>query len=204
MSGAEIANLRAAASNFVADMLNIDPNQRVSITVVPYNAQVNLGPTLLSKFNATHLHNLKDMNCLELPNAVFGAPAIPRNVALTMLAWSDHSYGTLLGGYFNPTDTTYARPNTSGNVCRQTPTNVVRMASQNRSQLQSQLKGLQAGGNTSIVLGMKWNAALLDPVRRPGKPGRMGCERIMSLAQSVPPIGGSERPSPGNAELFSR
>ena len=166
MSGAKIANLRAAASNFVADMLDSDPNQRVSITVVPYNAQVNLGPTLRGKFNATHLHNVTDVNCLELPNAVFGAPAIPRNVALPMMAWSDHYYGTLTGGYVNPTDTTYARPNTSANFCRQTPANVVRMASQNRAQLQSQINGLQAGGNTSIVLGMKWGAALLDPAAR--------------------------------------
>jgi hypothetical protein len=163
MSGAKIANLRAAASNFVADMLDSDPNQRVSITVVPYNAQVNLGPTLRSKFNATHLHNVANVNCLELPNSVFGAPAIPRTVALPMMAWSDHYYGTLLGGYIDPTDMTYARPNTSANFCRQNPANVVRMASQNSTQLQSQINGLQAGGNTSIVLGMKWGAALLDP-----------------------------------------
>lgn len=43
MLGAKIANLRAAASHFVAGMLDSDPNQRVSISVVPYNAQVHLG-----------------------------------------------------------------------------------------------------------------------------------------------------------------
>ncbi|MEY3960080.1 MAG: hypothetical protein RIR14_734 [Pseudomonadota bacterium] len=165
MSGAKIANLRTAASRFVATMLDNDPHRRVSITVVPYNAQVNLGATLRGKFNATHQHGVANVNCLELPNSVFGSPAIPRNVALPMMAWSDHYHGTATG-YVEPTNVTFAVPNTAANFCRQTPANVVRMASQNRAQLQSQINGLQAGGNTSIVLGMKWGAALLDPAAR--------------------------------------
>lgn len=166
MGGSKIANLRTAASNFVATMLDGDPNQRVSTSVVPYNAQVNLGAALRSKFNATDVHGVANVNCLELPASVFGAPAIPRTTALPMMAWSDHYYGTLLGGYLAPTEVTYARPNTAANFCRPTPANVVRMASQNKTQLQADIAGLQAGGNTSIVLGMKWGAALLDPAAR--------------------------------------
>lgn len=167
MSGAKIANLRTAASNFVATMLDGDPNNRVSISVVPYNAQVNLGPTLRGKFNATHVHNVANVNCLELPPSVFDQPAIPRATALPMMAWSDHYYGTnTSGGFISPTDAALARPNQANNFCRQTPANVVRMPSQNKAQLQAQINGLQAGGNTSIVLGMKWGLALLDPAAR--------------------------------------
>ena len=166
MNGAKIANLRVAAANFVGTMMDSDPNRRVSISVVPYNAQVNLGATLRGKFNATDLHGVANVNCLELPASVFASPAIPRTTALPMMAWADHAYGTLQGGYLAPTDANYARPNTSSNFCRPTPANVVRMASQNKDQLQADIRGLQAGGNTSIVLGMKWAAALLDPAAR--------------------------------------
>lgn len=166
MGGAKIANLRQAASNFVETMLEGDHERRVSISVVPYNAQVNLGPTLRGAFNATHQHGVTDINCLELPASVFASPAIPRNTALPMMAWSDHAYGTLFSGYVAPTDTTYARPNTANNACRPTAANIVRMASQNVDELQGHINGLQAGGATSIVLGMKWGAALLDPAAR--------------------------------------
>lgn len=167
MSGTKIANLRTAAARFVGTMMDSDPNHRVSIAVVPYNAQVNLGATLRSKFNATDVHNVANVDCLELPASVFAQPAIPRTTALPMMAWSDHYYSTnTSGGFVSPTHTTYARPDTRNNFCRPTPANIVRMPGQTKTQLQAQINGLQAGGNTSIVLGMKWGTALLDPEAR--------------------------------------
>ena len=166
MNGAKIANLRTAASKFVADMLDDDTEHRVSISIVPYNAQVNLGETLRNKFNVTDVHTVANVNCLELPPAAFASAAIPRSLPLAMMAWSDHYYATNTGGYVAPTDVNYAKPNYSANYCRPTPGNVVRMASQNKAQLQADINGLTAGGNTSIVLGMKWGAALMDPAAR--------------------------------------
>lgn len=167
MSGAKIANLRTAASNFVATMLDNDPDHRISIAVVPYNAQVNLGATLRSKYNATDVHNVADVNCLELPASVYGAPGISRATPIPMMAYSDHYYGTnLTNAYIPVNNPALARPNFSANYCRQGTANVVRMPSQNRAQLQAQINALTAGGNTSIMLGMKWGAALLDPAAR--------------------------------------
>jgi hypothetical protein len=108
MLGAKITNLRTAASHFVADMRDSGPNQRVSITVAPYNAQVHLRPTLRSKFNATPLHTVVDAHSLEWPNSVFGAPIIPRNLALPMMARSDQYRGTLMDSYTIPTEATCA------------------------------------------------------------------------------------------------
>lgn len=167
MAGAKIANLRSAASNFVETMLENDPENRISIGVVPYNAQVNLGATLRAKFNATHAHSVANVNCLELPAAAYAAPGIPRTMALPMMARSDHYYGTLTNwGFVAPTDSAYARPNFNANFCRDTPANVVRMPSQDSDQLQAQINALTAGGNTSIMLGMKWGTALLSPEAR--------------------------------------
>lgn len=174
MGGTKISNLRTAASKFVATMLDNDPNRRISIAIVPYNAQVNLGPTLLSKFNVTAPHNalnrpfdVANHNCLELPPSVFGAAGISRTVALPQMAQSDHAYGTDTGNYYTaPTNTSYAVPNFGANFCRTEANNVVRMPSQDKAQLQGWINGLTANGNTSIALGMKWGTALLDPSAR--------------------------------------
>ncbi len=173
MAGAKIANLRAAASNFVATMMDSDPNHRISISIVPYNAQVNLGPTLLSKYNVTSPHNalnrptdVANHNCLELPPSVFATAGISRMVELPQMAQSDHYYSTNTGSFYTaPTDAS-AVPNFNANYCRTEANNVVRMPSQNKAQLQGWINGLTANGNTSIVLGMKWGTALLDASAR--------------------------------------
>lgn len=167
MSGQKIANLRNAAANFVDTMIDSDPDHRISIAVVPYNAQVNLGPTLRGKYNVTHVNNVADVNCLELPTSVFAAPGIARTTPLPMMAYSDHYYGTNYANNFTgPSDANFARPNFAANFCNKTTNNVVRMPSQNRATLKAQIHALTAGGNTSIVLGMKWGMALLDPSAR--------------------------------------
>ena len=166
MAGAKLANLKTAAAEFVDNMLLNDPNHRISITIVPYNAQVNLGPVLRAKYQAVNLHGVADVNCLELPPAVFSAPGIPRNVDLPMMAYSDHYYGTSqTNAAVSPTSSS-ALPNYTNTFCTKQPANIVRLPSQNVTTLKSQINGLVAGGNTSITLGMKWGLSLLDPSAR--------------------------------------
>lgn len=166
MSGAKIANLKAAASEFVNTVLSADPDRRVAISIVPYNAQVNLGPVLRGKFNATNLHGVANVNCVELPDSVFNNTSIPRTTALPMMAYADIAYGTsLVNSPVSPTSSA-ALPNFGSAFCKPTTVNIVRPPSQNIATLQAQINGLQAGGNTSITLGMKWGVALLDPAAR--------------------------------------
>ncbi len=166
MSGAKIANLKIAAAEFVDNMLVNDPNHRISISIVPYNAQVNLGPVLRAKYQAVNLHGVADVNCLELPPSVFSAPGIPRNVNLPMMAYADHNYGTSqTNAAVSPTSSS-ALPNYAAAFCTKQPANIVRLPSQNAAPLKSQINGLVAGGNTSITLGMKWGLSLLDPSAR--------------------------------------
>lgn len=166
MAGTKIANLKTAATEFVDNMLANDPNHRISIAVVPYNAQVNLGSVLREKYQAVNLHGVADVNCLELPPAVFATPGIPRNVDLPMMAYADQAYGTnQTNAAVSPTSS-YALPNYSAAFCTKQPSNIVRLPSQNATTLKSQINGLVAGGNTSITLGMKWGMELLDPSAR--------------------------------------
>ena len=63
---------------------------------------------------------------------------------------------THLDVYKRQTDKNYAKPNYSSAFCKPTTVNIVRLPSQDKATLQTQIGALQAGGNTSIMLGMKW------------------------------------------------
>jgi Flp pilus assembly protein TadG len=175
----KIGNLKIAASNFVDTVMANDINHRVSVTIVPYNAQVNIGPLLVSKFNITHPNGVANDNCVELPAETFvnGLP-LSRTLPMPMMAYAD-LVGTTskVDGFVAPTDATYAKPSleTSGvykggfksAFCQPTTVNVVRLPSNDPAKLKAEINALQAGGNTSITLGMKWGVTLLDPSMRP-------------------------------------
>ncbi len=168
MSGQKIADLREAAAEFVQTVLESDAEGRISIAVVPYNAQVNLGPTLRGEYNATYQHGVSGVNCVELPSSVFSGPGISTTTALPMAAYADVTNGTnTANSYTAWSDTNYARMSTSAPFCRNAAQNIVRLPSRDVATLQSQINALTAGGNTSITLGMKWGLTLLDPGSRP-------------------------------------
>lgn len=166
MSGAKITNLRNAASDFVNTVLANDPDHRVSISIVPYNAQVNLGPALISKYNVVNNHTVANSNCLEIPSASFASAAMSRLTPIPKMAYADIEYGTsMTNGYISPTSGN-ALPNFASSHCKPTTVNTVTLPSQTLATLQNRIMALQAGGNTSITLGMKWGLTLLDPGSR--------------------------------------
>ena len=168
MTGAKIANLKIAANQFVDTILDNDPNHRASISIVPYNAQVNIGPDLVSKFNITHPNGVANDNCVEIPAGAFNSLALSQTDPMPMMAYADIAKVTDRGNYFVlPTNTTYAVPNYSSTFCKPSTVNVVRLPNNDRTVLKAQIDALQAGGNTSITLGMKWGATLIDPAMRP-------------------------------------
>ena len=168
MSGTKIANLKIAAKAFVDTILDNDPNHRASISIVPYNAQVNIGPDLVSKFNITHKNLVANNNCIEIPASAFGSLALSQTDPLPMMAYADIAYATnRINGFVSLSDATYAKPNYASTFCKTSTVNVVRLPNNDRTVLKSQIDALQAGGNTSITLGMKWGATLIDPSMRP-------------------------------------
>jgi hypothetical protein len=177
MSGQKIANLKVAADEFVDTMMSNDPHHRVSISIVPYNAQVNIGPLLASKFNLSHRAGVPNVNCVEIPATEYANQALSLTNPMPMMAYADIASSTnRINGYVAPTDTNYAMPalvasgvfkgTIQSSFCPPTTVNVVRLPSNDPTVLKSEIDALQAGGNTSITLGMKWGAALLDPSMR--------------------------------------
>lgn len=176
-SSTKIVELRKAAAKFVETVKARDTQNRISIAIVPYNAQVNLGEVLRSKFNATHLNEVKDgtgttiANCLEIPAANFNIATLPRTLALPMAAYADTVSNTSQSTSFvSPTSTNSSSGAThvaNTPFCRTTAANIVRLPNGDVDTLKAQINGLQAAGNTSTALGVRWGLMLLDPAMRP-------------------------------------
>ncbi len=163
MNGQKIADLRSAATEFVTTMLQNDPFNRVSIAIVPYNAQVNLGADLRAKFQVINANHAANIDCLELPDAAYDTPGVPPNMDLSMVAYADlYNSTSMADAAVSPTAST-ALPNFSRSYCRPNQENIVRLPSQDLNTIVARINALTAGGNTSITLGMKWGMTLLDP-----------------------------------------
>ena len=160
-----LVNLQAAARNFVATVLANDVNHRISIGIVPFNGQVNLGPLLLAKYNISDLNGTANSDCVDLPAPVYGAASMSRTLSMPQTVFADTYSGT-------PTSNAFATvasnlPVASNIWCPQRAGNIVRLPNGNVATLQGYISGMSAVGATSINAGMKWGMALLDPTSRP-------------------------------------
>ena len=146
----KIQNLRIAASNFVQTMLANDVTNKISIAIVPFNAQVNLGAPLRGQYNVTDLNGVTNSNCIDLPLSpvnVFSTAGLSRTLAMPQAGYFDSSSSTTL----NASYITVQGPSVPSNlVCKTTTNNIVRLPSNNITTLQSNINGLTAEGNTSI------------------------------------------------------
>lgn len=167
MAGSKMTALQSAARNFVSTVLANNTN-RISIAIVPYNGQVNLGPALASRYNITHVPGLPataNVNCVDMPPSVYGYTGIPQTLAMPATGWAD-AFTTLTS--FPTTFSTTGRAPTAGNVwCPPSTVNVVRMPDDNITAMHTYINNLTAIGATSINAGLKWAGALLDPQARP-------------------------------------
>lgn len=172
-SNNRITGLQTAARNFVSTVLANNTN-RISIAMVPYNGQVNLGPALAAKYNVTYRPtgittvpgggNMSDVNCVDMPASVYSSTGISRTLEMPATGWVD-GFSTL-SSFPTSFSTTGMSPN-SGNVwCPPSTSNVVRMPDNNITALHTYINSLNAIGATSINAGMKWAGALLDPQAR--------------------------------------
>ena len=163
----KIRNLKTAATEFVDTILASDPNHRVSITIVPYNAQVNTGADMASAFTVNNPNGVHDVNCFEPTRASFGASLpISRTAPLSMTAYADYAYNTdYTNAYLDPASP-LATPNYAGVFCKQNSYNAIKLPSTDAVAIKANINALQAEGNTSITLGMKWGATMLDPSMR--------------------------------------
>jgi Flp pilus assembly protein TadG len=183
----KLAGVKTAAKEFVTTVLSADTENRTSIAIVPYNGQVNLGSVLAAKYNVDYFPIVpaapssfpSGITCVDLPAAVYSSNTLSRTLSLPQTMYVDAFSQSDTDGNGNPTGRNIWRPDTDSgwanhgapNVlnrwCPSQPTNIVRLPSNNVTNLHAQIDGLVGIGATSINAGMKWGMAMLDPANRP-------------------------------------
>lgn len=163
-----MANLQSAAEEFVIETLKNDEDKKVSISIVPYNGQVMLGPDLFSKYNVTHKHGLAGATCVDLPPEAYTTTALPRTLAMPQTAHADTWSQSFTQS--TPPDSnsssSYIVPDPGNRWCIPDAANEVSVHQNDSVELVKQIKGLKADGATSIDAGLKWGLTLLDPGTR--------------------------------------
>lgn len=152
-----LVNLKPAAKSFIDQIFDAAEPGKVSISIVTYSTQVSLGPDLMAYFNTTGEHASSD--CIEFTTA---------DMATTTMSFgfgpSDRIYQR--NGHFDPFYTS-TPPNLLNCPARSATNRYIKPFSGDRDALKAHIDALQASGNTSIDIGMKWGAALLDPSMAP-------------------------------------
>lgn len=155
-----IENLRIAGAEFIETLFANAEDDQISVTVVNYTGQVNPGADLLQYYDVSMTQPFS--HCVEFAAGDYQSMAMPMG---TQLEGS---------GHFDPWHTSRARNmifcpsprfpqhNPADSTHRE---NIV--MSGDPDFLTQYLGGLWADGNTSIEIGLRWGAALLDPSSRP-------------------------------------
>jgi Flp pilus assembly protein TadG len=160
-SNGKIGNLRTAGNQFIDAIFANTEQDKVSISIVPYNGQVNVGPDLIDKYNITNRHN--NSYCVDLPASVYTSAALSRNLPMPQHVFADTYNSSNTSSSYSTTSMT---PSSTNRWCDPNPVNRIRVHSNNVLQLKGHIDNLQPVGATSIDAGMRWGSALLDPTAR--------------------------------------
>jgi len=133
----------------------------VSISLVPYAEQVLVGETLLQQFDATEEQTYS--SCVDFATGDYG---------VTTIALDDGNFLTpptvqRTGNHDARSGSSDSTAGDSNRTCRTNSYREIVPLSNDWAALQTQIADLNAGGYTSIDIGMKWGVALLDPAFRP-------------------------------------
>jgi Flp pilus assembly protein TadG len=161
-NNSKLSRLKTAAKEFVNTLLTAQNQDLVSISIVPYNMQVNAGQDILDEMPVTNEHSYS--HCVDFRHSEYNA---------TALNLTSGNYQRT--GHFDPFfRNSTSHPNTSYDdnfnrlfMCPTTPESEIMLFSQDISALEDKIDDLVAGGNTSIDIGVRWGSAFLDPSTQP-------------------------------------
>ncbi|MDE0589024.1 Tad domain-containing protein [Halocynthiibacter sp. C4] len=161
----KLYELQQAAKEFGYAMLcnPTDPNReqsctvengRVSLSIIPYEEQVDIGSDLASQFNLRADHDYN--NCVDFTSDEFSQTAVSPSAELDR------------AGHINRYSTNLS--SSSSRVCDDVWDNgqrAIQPLLSDYNDVDDFIDDLYATGSTSIDMGMKWGVALLDPAAQP-------------------------------------
>lgn len=150
-SNNRIVNMRNAARTFVGEMFNGFDDESLTMSVVPYSTQVNLGPDLAAQYTLNYAHGYS--HCIDLPVTTYASTGLSSAVAYDQAAHVD------IDGYAS----NWSARTASSFVCNPAASAHVVPLSSNETAIDTMIAGLQPNSWTSIEMGAKWGVAMLDP-----------------------------------------
>jgi Flp pilus assembly protein TadG len=158
-SNNKMANLQSAAGVFLDTVLRPENRDLISVSVVPYSEHVNVGPLIASRLRVDNVHQFggsapwygapSGVNCLEMPDSLFNTVVLDKNRLYEQAQhyqWNSATSDTVV-------DT----------VCPQYEYERIIPFSQNKAYLKQQVNKFRPRAGTSIFMGLKWGAMMLDP-----------------------------------------
>ena len=205
-------NLKDAASEFAQTILGDVPSNTITMSVVPYNAHVNLGPDLFGQYRTTHNFSMADPRdpsggpssfCIDLPMSVYTQAELSDTQSYPQGAFFDaytpttrsNAYYTAEPPYYRDTSTYVDGVWTNSLLyynasCQPMAENHVLVHQNDADVVENHIRGLISFGGTAIDKGMRWGLALLDE-DSDGVVGDLAGGAASSIA--------SDRPAPYNA-----
>lgn len=146
-TGTRMQNLRSAADAFINTVLPTDGNSQVSVSLVPYSEQVNIGWPLFSQLSTNWVHNYS--YCVEMPAAEYRTATLTQAFTYPQVQHFQWDYD----GFSN------TRTNT---VCPRYSYEAISPLSNDGTALKAQVAQLQPRAGVSVFAGVKWGTTLLD------------------------------------------
>lgn len=150
------------------------PKNTTSISLVPYQQQVVAGPRILKKFNRAGPHD--GSYCASFYEDEFETTAFNAALDIRQTARFDYSESY-----------EYESANSDRFPCKTESWREIFPLSQSHTALGARLDGLQAGGWTSIDIGLKWGVTLLDPSVNSVVKGLVDDDKVVDTAFSSRP-----------------
>lgn len=160
-NNSRLSNLKIAAKDFVQTMDDNTEDGTLSISIVPYSAQVAMPDGVFDHMNVQGENQFA--NCLNFDDSDFDDSGISstqsydRNMHFT---WSSSSYDNRDNNPRTKVDDGYQD-------CYTENSRKAAIMQSDSEVLKDYIDDMFASGNTSIDMGMKWGTALIDPDFRP-------------------------------------
>ena len=154
-SNSRMTNLHTAATEFVNTVLKDGNEDLVSVSLIPYSEHVNAGPDIFDQLNVRKVHNYS--HCIEFDNDEFTSTSLSMTERYNQMQYFQWNYN---GSYRYGNDL-------SETVCPRWDYERINPWESSRTELVTQINQLRGRAGTSIFLGLKWGAALLDPSTKP-------------------------------------
>ncbi|MGZ9812244.1 pilus assembly protein TadG-related protein [Pseudoroseicyclus sp. H15] len=162
----KLEDLKDAAQEFVNTVFDGDTQGKVSMGMVPFNGQVNLGPALFAQYNTHDYGGVENNYCIDLPDAAYDSLDLATDLPMPATGFYDSYSSTSKSSSYESTWNNRPRSDYGYYVnswCPPMAQNMVLIPSDDRQELLDAIEGLHAIGATSINAGMRWGMELMDP-----------------------------------------